>query len=153
MTSSFILLPEFTIVGLAVRTSNKDGQSKNDLTHLWTKFMGENTMAQIPHKISEELYCVYTDYETDWKGPYTCFLGCKVSSILGIPNGFAHKTIPSTKYLKFESIGKLPDAVLATWDGIWKTDLNRAYIADFDVYGKNAQDSSNALVETFVSIG
>ena len=152
MTSSFILLPEFTIVGLSVRTINQNEQSKNDLMHLWTKFMGENCMAQIPHKISWEVYCVYTDYESDWKGSYTCFLGCKVSSISEIPNGFVHKTIPSTKYMRFESKGKLPDAVLETWERIWKTDLNRAYLADFDLYGKNAQNPSDALVETFVSI-
>ena len=51
------------------------------------------------------------------------------------------------------SKGSLNEGVVyQTWDKIWKSDLNRSYTADFEVYGKKAQNPENAEVEIFVAI-
>jgi predicted transcriptional regulator YdeE len=145
-------LPQFNIIGISVRTTNAGGQSQKDIGDLFTKFMIENTIAKIPGRLSDETYCMYTDYESDFQGPYTCILGCKVKSLDSIPAGMIGKAIPATKYNVYTSAGKLPDCVMNTWIGIWKSAPDRKYSADFDVYGAKAKNPANAEVETYVSV-
>ena len=107
--SQQIELDAFTIVGIAVRTTNQHGQSQVDIGQLWQKFIQEKTIDKIPHKISSEIYCVYTDYESDFNGPYTTIIGCRVSSSTTVTGEFTRKEIAGGKYLKNEAKGKLPD--------------------------------------------
>src|SRR5882762_884665 len=99
---------QFFIAGISVRTTNRDGQSAKDIGGLWTRFMNENLLAQITNRISDDTYCVYTDYETDHNGPYTAILGCKVSLIDNVPEGFTGITIPADKYLVYYLEGQFP---------------------------------------------
>ena len=145
-------LNEFNIIGISVRTTNQNGQSQSNIGALWSKFMGQGWLKKIPNKATDDIYCIYTDYESDFNGQYTTILGCKVTSLDHIPSGLIGKTIPSSKYLVFKSNGKLPDCIVETWKNIWQSVTNRKYIADFDVYGQEAQNSENASVNTFVSI-
>lgn len=147
-----IALPKFSVVGIAVRTTNQDGQSQKDIGELWGKFMSENIIAQIPNKERNDIYCVYTDYESDFMGAYTTLIGCKVSSIVDVPSSFVIKTIPECIYQLYISEGKLPDCVMNTWQYIWQNPLPRSYVADFDVYGIEAQNPIHAKVSSFVSI-
>ena len=75
-----------------------------------------------------------------------------MTSLDNIPNGFIGKTIPSTKYLHYKSHGKIPECVVATWETIWHSSIERKYIADFDIYGQDSQNTENAKVDTFVSV-
>lgn len=140
------------VMGIAVRTTNQNQQAQTDIGALWQRFFGENLLSRIPGKISEDIYCVYTDYETDANGPYTTILGCKVASLQGLPEGFVGKTIPEATYRLYRSAGKLPDCVLATWGQIWQALIERSYLADFDVYGPGSQDPNHAVVETYLSV-
>ena len=145
-------LDAFPVIGIAVRTTNENGQSQRDISLLWERFFKDNIMAQIPDKESNAIYCVYTDYESDANGAYTTLLGCKVTAIQTIPEGLAALTIPCTTYQVYKSVGKLPDSVLKTWMHIWQTPVNRSFLADFDVYGAKAQDPDHAEVETYLSV-
>jgi predicted transcriptional regulator YdeE len=145
-------LPQFYIIGISVRTSNQNGQSQKDIGELWADFMNGKVADKIPNKVSNDIYCVYTDYENDYKGAYTTILGCKVKSLDSIPGGLMGKSISAEKYHVFTSTGKLPDCIVETWEEIWKSATDRKYIADFDVYGDKAQNTTNAEVETFVSV-
>jgi predicted transcriptional regulator YdeE len=147
-----ITLEPFYLVGISVRTTNEGGQSGKDIGQLWERFFKENILAQIPDKTSNDIYCVYTDYERDASGPYTTLLGCAVSIQQTVPEGFTGKVIPGATYRVYTSVGKLPDSVLATWMHIWQTPIDRSYQADFDVYGITAQDPNNAEVKTYVSV-
>lgn len=144
----------FTIVGLAVKTTNENGQAAQDIPALWNKFMAENIFAQIPDKTDQQIYCMYTDYEDDFRKPYTTILGCKVAKgTITIPKGLASKFIPTAQYTKIVATGNLQEgAVYKAWTNIWESDLNRAYLADFEVYGLAAQDPNNASVDIFISI-
>jgi predicted transcriptional regulator YdeE len=64
------------------------------------------------------------------------------------------KNIPEHTSCVYLAKGKMPDAIGATWTNIWKDDakLNRAYLADFDIYTARAQDPNNAEVDIFVGI-
>lgn len=141
-----------SIVGIAVRTTNKDGQAQHDIAELWKKFIENNIADLIPFKISDDIYCIYTDYESDFMGEYTTILGCRVSDTNDTNDEFIYKEILSGDYLKFTSEGKLPEAVGKTWMHIWQSNYDRKYTADFDVYGKDAVDPENATVITYLSV-
>jgi predicted transcriptional regulator YdeE len=132
---------KFYIIGISTRTTNENGQSAKDIEALWGKFWGEEIQKQIPNKVSDEIYAVYTDYETDFTGLYTTIIGLPVSSLENIPEGFVSITIETAVYKKFVSKGKMPEAVFNTWLEIWQNKkLNRAYKADFTIHGKKYYD-------------
>ena len=54
-------LGAFQIVGLPLRTNNAEG-FKTLPTH-WQRFMGEQVLAQIPHRAGDDLFAVYTGFE------------------------------------------------------------------------------------------
>jgi predicted transcriptional regulator YdeE len=151
-TTQAIPLDAFTIIGISVRTTNKDGQSANDIGQLWQQFIGENLVARIPGKLSSEIYCIYTDYESDFTGAYTTYIGCRVDPAAAVPEGFVRKDIPQANYQRIESRGKLPDCVAESWMAIWQSEIDRAYLADFDVYGEGCKDPQNAMVEIYLSV-
>lgn len=147
------IIPKFHIIGISMRTTNENGQSSKDIETLWGKFWGEEIQKQIPNKLNDDIYAVYTDYETDFTGPYTVIIGLPVSSLEDIPAGFSGITIEKAVYEKFVSKGKMPEAILNTWMQIWQDkSLDRAYKADFTVHGKKYYDGDNAEVETFISV-
>lgn len=150
--SEIILLEPFQVIGIAIRTTNENLQSKQDIEMLWGRFFAENVLSQIPNKVSDTIYCIYTDYEKDHSAPYTTIIGCKVNAIENVPEGMVLKEIPATKYQVFTCVGKMPDAVVDTWLYIWKSDIDRKYIADFEVYDEKSQDPVNAVVRTYLSV-
>lgn len=147
------VIQKFNVIGISIRTTNQNGQSVKDIETLWSKFWGEEIQKQIPNKASNDIYAVYTEYETDVNGPYTTIIGLPVNSLENIPEGFVGITIEKAKYQKFVSKGKMPEAVFNTWMEIWQNkNLNRAYKADFTIHGEKYYDGDNAEVETFISV-
>lgn len=148
-------IQKFYVIGISTRTTNENGQSAKDIEALWSKFWGEEIQKQIPNKVNDEIYAVYTDYETDFTGAYTTIVGLPVSSLENIPKGFVGMTIETMVYQKFVSKGKMPEAVFNTWLEIWgnkELNLKRAYKADFTIHGKKYYDGDKAEVETFISV-
>ena len=130
-------LPMFFVAGLSVRTINKDGRAAADIGALWQKLTDGNLGDKLEDKESNELYCIYTDYESDHTDYYTAILGYKVASIEYLPEGFIGKAVPASKYAVFTSEGEFPANIATTWQQIWQSDLQRKYTADFDVYTLN----------------
>lgn len=145
-------IDSFQIIGISVRTTNENNQAATDIVKLWDKFMSEGILSKIPNKVGEEVYSVYTDYESDHTKPYTTILGCKVNSLDTIPKGMVAKKIDQSNYNKFTAKGDLTKGVVYTeWVKIWGLDLKRSYTSDFEVYGKKAQNPSDAEVEIFIA--
>jgi predicted transcriptional regulator YdeE len=143
----------FNIIGISVRTTNENGKSSQDIGTLWERFYKENAASKILGKINEEIYSVYTDYESDYKGSYTTIIGCKVNSLNNIPGGMTGKEIVEGNYKVYTAKGKIPDAVVNQWMEIWNdSDLNRAYTSDFEVYGEKSQDPANAEVDIYIAV-
>jgi predicted transcriptional regulator YdeE len=103
-------------------------------------------------------YCVYTDYDSNYTGAYTYFIGEEVLSLDDIPERLETLTIPSQNYIKFTTNpGPMPDVVKGTWQKIWEMsskDLGgtRRYRADFEVYDKRASDHSKVVFDLFIGI-
>lgn len=129
-----IKLPAFFIAGIAIRTINKDGRAAKDIGHLWQRFTEENLAEKLDEREGTEVYCVYTAYEGDHNDYYTAILGCKVSAIAYLPDGFTGKAIPASTYNVYTGDGEFPASVANAWQYIWANVSQRLYSADFDVY-------------------
>jgi len=145
-------IPDFFVAGIAVNTTNQDGQSQKDIGDLWTRFTTENMAEKIAGKLSEDIYCVYTDYESDHTGRYTAVLGCRVDNADNVPESFFTALIPSGDYHIYKPEGKFPESVANTWRQIWKTDINRKYSADYDRYITGSKSFEEIEAEVYLSV-
>lgn len=146
-------IEEFKVIGISVRTTNENSQSAKDIEQLWGRFLSENIAEKIPNKEGTEIYSIYTDYEGDYMQPYTTILACKVSSFDEIPKGMIGKAFNGGMYVKTSAKGDLMKGLIVNhWKKIWEMDLDRAYTADFEVFGKKAQNPSDAEVDFYVAI-
>lgn len=109
---------------------------------------------KILNKASNDILCIYTDYQSDYTEAYTCIIGVPVSSVEEIPNGLMGREFAADKFDQFIAKGEMPQAVVAKWQEIWKKDaeLNRKYSYDFEVYGENAQNGENAEVSIYIAM-
>lgn len=143
----------FLIIGISVRTTNENNQAANDIAGLWTKFMGENVLEEIPNKIDNTVYSIYTDYESDHTKPYTTLLGCKVTSLHSIPDGMIGKSFDGGNYVKLSAKGDLMKGLIVNkWTEIWGADLDRAFTADFEVFGEKAQNPNDAEIDFLIAV-
>ena len=148
-----IQLEAFKVIGITVRTTNENGQAGTDIVALWNKFMSENIIEKIPNKIDITVYSIYTEYESDYTKPYTTMLGCKVSTIETVPEGMVAMEFKGGNYTKFTAKGDLTQgAVFNEWTKIWEMDIERAYTADFEVYGEKSQNPKEAEVDIFIAL-
>jgi len=144
---------EFKIIGIAVKTTNKDNQSAQDIGKLWQQFYVENLFDKIPNKLSNDIYSIYTDYKSDFTDEYTTIIGVQVTSLENIPTGLIGRQFPSDNFMKFTAKGLMPKAIVEAWIDIWEKDkeLGRKYTYDFEVYGKKSQNGENSEVEIYIA--
>lgn len=144
----------FNFIGISVQTNNTSGQASQDLGNLWNRFFTDQISDKITNKISEDIYCIYTDYSGDYTQGYSAFLGYKVDNLDDVPDGLLGREFKGGEYIKFLAKGDMPKAVVESWEEIWSKDkeLNRKYTADFEVYGSKSQAGSDSEVEIFIAI-
>lgn len=146
-------IPQFHVIGIAIRTTNENGQSAQDIPALWNRFINEGIAEKIPGKSGNEIYCIYTDYEKDHTRPYTTILGLKVESLDQIPDGMTAKTIDKADYAAHPVKGNLQDGIVYNkWIEIWNSGLPRTFSADFEIYGEKAGNPMDAEVDIFIAI-
>ena len=76
MQKTIVTLEERKIVGLKVRTSYKNemDQKTSKIGQLVGTYFGSKVAEQIPNRTHPgSSVAVYTEYESDHQGPYTCF--------------------------------------------------------------------------------
>lgn len=148
-----MIIQKFNVIGISVRTTNENGKSGEDIPALWNQFMSEGIQHKIPGKVSEAIFCIYTDYEKDHTKPYTTILGCEVESLDFIPENMVGKLIETANYEPLTAKGNLNEGIVFNkWLEIWNSGLNRSFTADFEVYGDKIQDPENAEVDLFIAI-
>ena len=148
-----VLVEPFKIMGIQIHTSNQDGQSAKDMGELWGRFIAENIISQIQHPAGNEVYVIYTDYESDYRGKYTAIIGLKVKIIENVPDELVAIEVKGGSYTKIMVSGLMPDAIMNTWMKIWDADkeLQRKYTADFEVYGPEFQNGSESEMEIYIA--
>lgn len=127
-------LAAFHLVGITIRTTNKDNQAQTDIKALWDRIFAENWAAKIPNKLSSDIYSTYIEYTGDYTAPYTYLLGFKVADLESIPEGFTGHTIDAATYHVYTAKGPIPQCIHQIWMHIWHNETQRAYIADFEVF-------------------
>lgn len=147
-------MENFKIIGIAVETTNQNNQAAADLGQLWGRFYNEQIFNEIPNKESEEVYAVYTDYESDYTGKYTTIIGQRVNCLDTIPDGMVGREIKNDRLLKYVAKGEMPNAVVEVWKEIWANNiaLYRTYNADFEVYGAKSRNGNESEVEIYIGI-
>jgi predicted transcriptional regulator YdeE len=151
----------FQVVGIAASTNNaKEAGPDAIIGKQWHRFISENLMNQIPDRVDQSIYAVYTDYTSDANGQYTIILGAKVKPVPNptIPDGMIVKTVPAGRYAVFTSQrGPVVKVVVETWKQIWAyyqspQNGQRAYQADFELYDEHGADPSNAQVDIYIGL-
>ena len=163
MEQTTVILNEIKIVGLSVRTNNASILSGNpvnlDIMGLIQKYFQEKISDSIQNRLNPGVtYCLYSDYESDYRGDYTYYIGEEVScvGILAAPS--TSLIIPTQTYMKFTNDpGPMPTVCLKMWENIWSmTDKElqgkRAYKTDFEIYDHRAADPSNTVLDIFIGL-
>jgi len=152
--------PEIKLVGICVRTSYQEELDKmgGSIFPCGKKYFHEELFEKIPNrKKPGTTFCAYTDYESDYKGAYTYFIGEEVTS-LDLPDGFSSLVIPEQTYAKFTTgPAPMPDVVVNAWKEIWEMssdDLGgeRSYQTDFEIYDERVQDHNNIVLDIYIGL-
>lgn len=156
-----IHLPEIKLLGITTRTSNaaEMNPATAKIGAIMQQYM-QNDMAQtIPHrKKPGTTFCVYTDYESDFTGVYTYFIGEEVTTFDNLSEGLEMHTIAPQIYTKFTTEqGHIPGVVIEAWQKIWQMPTEqlggkRSYRSDFEMYDERAVDYQKAIIDIYIGI-
>lgn len=137
-------LGPLTIVGKELRTTNDNAQAFTDIPTFWERFYQDGTIEKIPHKFTEDIYAIYTNFAhegIDNTGVYSFIVGCQVHAGEYPPEGLVSVEIPGATYAVFSSEPGKPEKIVETWEKIWQLseqdrgfDSRRSYRADFEHY-------------------
>lgn len=151
MEYEIVELEERLVEGLAIRTTNEDGKSIQDIGAMWQKFFSEGIYNTIDKKINNKTIGLYTDYEGDYTKPYK-FIVCTEVKEKSSSNNLVTKIIPKGKYAKFVITGDVQKSVGEAWGKIWNMDLNRKYTCDFEEYQNNSEDMQNQEIHIYIAL-
>lgn len=151
MEYEIVELEERLVEGLAIRTTNEDGKSIQDIGAMWQKFFSEGIYNTIDKKINNKTIGLYTDYEGDYTKPYK-FIVCTEVKEKSSSNNLVTKIIPKGKYAKFVITGDVQKSVGEAWGKIWNMDLNRKYTCDFEEYQNNSKDMQKQEIHIYIAL-
>lgn len=138
------------VVGISVRTSNaRFGQ---DVPPLWKRFHSEGLISKMEGRVNEQLMAIYTDYESDFNGPYTYLAACEISSSAAVPEGMSCVEIPASSFAVFPAQGLFPSALILAWHAIWNSGMKRAYKTDFELYPTGFNPQGESEIKVYISI-
>jgi predicted transcriptional regulator YdeE len=154
-------LDEIKLVGIKVITSL--AEEMNPETSKIVPCLQQYFQQQVPDQIKDRkkpgvTYCAYTEYESDFQGKYTYFVGEEVNGADPVPAGLSILSVPAQKYMKFTTeAGPMPTVVIAAWQQIWQMTAkdfggDRGYQADFEVYDQRAANPQETVLDIFVGI-
>lgn len=162
MQKTLITKPEIKLVGISVRTSYQQELDKmqGNIFPCVRQYFHELLFEKIPKREKPgTTFCAYTDYENNYKGAYTYFIGEEVASYDSIlPDGFRTLTIPAQDYVKFTTKpAPMPDVIVNAWNEIWRMSPielggKRCYQTDFEIYDDRAADHQKIVLDVYVGI-
>lgn len=144
----------FKLIGkkLPSQTRNLNGKSGRDCSKLWQEFEEEQIVASVTNKLSDVLYAVYYDYESDENGWFSYFIGFQVAMNEITPEGLDELLIPAQNYHIETAKGQMTGCISDAWQRIWQGDIHRAFGYDFEIYDERSHDWENVEVDIYLSI-
>ena len=140
-------LEEKIVEGIAIKTSNQDAKSIQDIGETWQKLFVNGIYEKIQNKVNNKTIGLYTEYEGDYTKPYTFVAGAEVSSKTD-----NCKIIKKGKYAKFVITGDVQNSVGQAWQEIWNMDLKRKYTCDFEEYQNNSEDMQKQEIHIYIAL-
>ncbi|MCH9753293.1 MAG: GyrI-like domain-containing protein [Alphaproteobacteria bacterium] len=137
---AIILDKSFSVTGLQARTNNMNESSSEHakIGDLWSNFF-QSPLPEYANKNNQDIYGVYSQYESDENGYFTVTAGINSESAPADSNDNHEVTVQSGTYLAFEANGKQPESIIGAWKEIWKyfqsSDApKRKFTTDFEKY-------------------
>lgn len=161
MQKTTIKKDEIKLIGISTRTSYQLELDKMNgkILPCVQKYFHNSLFDKIPNrKKPGTTFCVYTGYDSDYKGSYTYFIGEEVKSFDDKPEGFDKLIIPKQTYAKFTTNpAPMPDVIVNAWEKIWKMSPKelggkRSYISDFEIYDERASDHQKIVLDLYIGI-
>jgi len=155
---------EIKLIGLKTRTSNNnESYTANEKIFdlVMNQYYGQASGDKIPNRQNPGIvFAAYTEYETDYNGEYTYFIGEEVTSLDTVPEGFSTLVVPCGNYTKFTTdSGPMPQIIIEAWSQIWQMTANdfggtRSYKTDFEVYNQTNHDldTGKTIAEIYIGI-
>ena len=131
MEYEIVELQEKKAAGLRARTNNFSPDMGMVIGGLWQQFYQDGIYSRLPGKVTGKSLGVYSGYEADEKADYDFSVAC------------------AGRYAKFIVRGNVQTAVGEFWQELWKMELKRTFVCDFEEY----QDSEMDQAEIHVYIG
>lgn len=150
------------IAGIEVRTKNSDEMSGNGkISGLWDQFFNNQISEKVGPKISDDIYVVYSNYESDHNGEYDYLIGFEIK-----PENISHMEQTGIQVKKIEpgsytqittEKGPFPKVLVDAWQKIWAMDSKdfggaRLFKTDFEVYSEKARDPQNSIVDIYLGV-
>lgn len=145
MDYEIVTLEEAIAVGISARTNNLSPDMGAVIGGLWNRFYQEGVYASIPDKADERALGIYTDYAGDEKEDYTVMVGCRTAKEPE-PGAYTVLRIPAGTYAKFLVCGDVVQAVSEAWQAIWKMNLPRTFVCDFEEYQNDSMDQAKVAI-------
>ncbi len=143
-------LKEKKVVGLLARTNNASPDIGNVIGGLWAGFYERGIYSAINNKSNDKALGIYTDYAGNELDDYNVIVACEVEEADELPEGTVTRSIPAGTYAKFVVRGNMVKAVAEFWQELWKKDLPRAFVCDFEEYQNG--DMEDALVHIYIGL-
>ncbi len=151
MKYEIVELEEKIVEGIAIKTTNQDGKSIQDIGKTWQELFTNGIYEKIGNKVNNKTIGLYTDYEADYTKPYIFIAGVEVSKKTD-NKLITNKIIEKGKYAKFVITGDVQNSVGQAWQEIWNMNLKRKYTCDFEEYQNNKEDMQNQEIHIFIAL-
>ncbi|MDU1910854.1 GyrI-like domain-containing protein [Fusobacterium sp.] len=117
----------------------KDSDIAEKIQKLWYE-----TNLKIPQEKEISKYGIYSEYESNYKGDYTLFIGVDGAA------SYKEIIIEEENYQVFSVDTSSPYGIIMAWEKIWEMEekglLNRAYTVDYEKYYPDGK------VEIFIAL-
>jgi predicted transcriptional regulator YdeE len=121
----------FAVAGISIETNNHEADKT--IPALWARFQDNNIMADIPQKLDNSVvYGVYSHYQGNEQDNYQLLVGTEVQEGSVVKPPLSSLEISIARYVVCEVTHR--DDVINAWVKIWRSQLNRAFVADFERY-------------------
>ena len=148
------------IAGIEVRTKNSEEMSSNGkISKLWERFFIEDIKSFIKDKVSENIYCVYSNYESDHTGEYNYLIGYEIKNVQKFDNSkIIIQKIETSKYSLIETEkGQIQKVLVDAWEKIWKMDTvelggKRLFKTDYELYPNIQSQPDELFANIFICI-
>lgn len=150
MNYEIVQLKETKVAGLTARTNNGSPDMPQVIGGLWQRFYEDGVYASIGNKTDSKALGIYTEYAGKELDDYTVMVACRVESAEALPEGASVRTLPGGPYARFVVRGDMRQAVADFWQELWKMDLPRSFVCDFEEYQN--EDMEDAEIHMYIGL-